>query len=160
MPLVIHCPKCSKRYQVADNVAGKQVRCQQCQTAFTATAPLAAAGPLAPQNPLGAPDPLAGVDLSRLPTAPSPLGQSNPLGAPAAGSASSFYTPAANRMAGGISNPSCGPTDAVMRMVSGGMLAAGIIMLLITVGTLAADGSVYVALVALAPLAILLGIAG
>ena len=41
MPLVDSLPKCSKRYQVADAVAGKQVRCQQCQTAFVATAPAA-----------------------------------------------------------------------------------------------------------------------
>ena len=38
MPRQIQCPKCAKRYQVADAVAGKQVRCQQCQTAFVASA--------------------------------------------------------------------------------------------------------------------------
>jgi hypothetical protein len=47
-----------------------------------------------------------------------------------------------------------------MRMVCGGMLAFGLLMLAITAGMLANDGSIYVALVALAPLAILLGIAG
>ena len=159
MPLVIQCPKCAKRYQVAEAAAGKQVRCQQCQTAFVASAPAptAAAAPLAP---LGGSDPLGAGDLSRLPAVSSPLGNVNPLGSPPAGSTSSFYPAAPQPGMAGVSNPSGGPTDAVMRLICGGMLAAGLIMLLITAVTLSADGSVYIAIVALAPLAILLGIAG
>src|SRR5688500_7630496 len=141
MPLVIQCPSCAKRYQVADAVAGKQVRCQQCQTAFVATLPKpapASPAPLAPPDPFAAEDPLGGVDLSRLPTV-APPAQSHPLGSPAAAPTSSFFSPA---LKGGVSNPSGGPTDTVMRLVSGGMLAAGILMVVATIAMNAATGTV------------------
>ncbi len=161
MPLVIHCPKCSKRYQVADAVAGKQVRCQQCQTAFVAAAP--AAAPLAPLDPFGANDPLAGADRSRLPAVASPanpLGKSNPLGSPPAGAIGSFYPPAPSPSQPGVSNPSGGPTDAKMRLASGVMLGVGVFLVLASVAMFAATGSFYLIVLGLAPLAILIGIAG
>jgi predicted Zn finger-like uncharacterized protein len=166
MPLVITCPKCSKRYQVPDAAAGKQVRCQQCQTAFVAAAHAPAPALLAP---LGVSDPLAGADLSRLPSAnlptanlpaATPLGNANPLGAPVRSAAGGFYPAAPAAAATGISNPSGGPTDAVMRMVSGGMLAAGLIMVVGSIAMTAANQGVYLAVIGLAPLALILGTAG
>lgn len=159
MPLVIHCPKCAKRYQVADAAAGKQVRCQQCQTTFVAAAQAPAPAP-APLDPLGVNDPLGGADLSRLPAAAVPAASANPLGTPVKSTAGSFYPAAPAPTASGISNPSGGPTDAVMRMVSGGMLAAGIIMVVGSIAMNAANQGVYLAIIALAPLALILGIAG
>ena len=47
-----------------------------------------------------------------------------------------------------------------MRMVSGGMLAAGIIMVVGSIAMNAANQGVYLAIIALAPLALILGIAG
>lgn len=41
MPIVAQCPKCAKRYKVADNTVGKQVKCQNCQNPFV----IAAAAP-------------------------------------------------------------------------------------------------------------------
>jgi predicted Zn finger-like uncharacterized protein len=143
MPLVIQCPKCAKRYQVADAVAGKQVRCQQCQTAFVAAVPAPAVAPLAPADPFGGSDPLA-----KLPGVTSPLGgqvlATNP------------YAPASPVSAAGVSNPSGGPTDAMMRVISGAMLAAGLVMVVATLAT----ETVYLAIIALAPLALILGTAG
>jgi predicted Zn finger-like uncharacterized protein len=162
MPLVIHCPKCAKRYQVADATAGKQVRCQQCQTTFVAAAQAPAPAPL---DPLGVNDPLAGADLSRLsaanlPAAALPSTTANPLGAPVRSAASSFYPAAPAAASTGVSNPSGGPTDAVMRMISGGMLAAGIIMVVGSIAMNAANQGVYLAVIGLAPLALILGTAG
>ncbi len=158
MPLVIHCPQCAKRYHVADQLAGKQVRCRQCETPFVAAAPapvlVPAVAPLAPLDPLGVSDPLAGS---------SPLGTANPLGAPATGSFGNPYLPAqpaASAWQPGATNPSGGPTDTGMRLVSGGMLALG---LLVSIGSLAmeaAGGGIYLFAVALAPLMLILGVAG
>ncbi len=149
MTLVIHCPKCAKRYQIAEALAGKQVRCQQCQTAFVATPPPGVESPL-PLDPLGFADPLAGSNLSPLGTGPSlpaaPLGSSYPS------------APHATRQ--GVSNPSGGPTDTTMRLVCGGMLAAGLILTIASLAMLAMEGTLYIAVVALAPLALILGIAG
>jgi predicted Zn finger-like uncharacterized protein len=150
MPLVIQCPQCAKRYQVADHVAGKHVRCQQCQTSFAARpAPTPATAPLAP------PDPFA------LPAAPSPLGPAvNPLGAPAAGSLARPVASSPGFWQPGTTNPSGGPTDFGMRLGSGGMLALGLV---ISIGSLvlqASTGTVYVFAVAMAPLMLILGIAG
>src|SRR5688572_16766208 len=135
MPLVIHCPSCSKRYQVGDALAGKQVRCQQCGTTFAAVQalPSAAAAPVAAASaPLATSDPLAGLNLSSLPAAAptANFGSSNPLGTPpglggnsplgnpvtmhGGYSPAGVWTPAS---AGDVSNPSGGPTDFVMRLV-------------------------------------------
>jgi predicted Zn finger-like uncharacterized protein len=151
MPLVIHCPSCSARYQVADSALGKRVRCQKCGTNFTAAAaaPSPPPAPLAPAGPL---DPLAGVDLSQFAALPAaPIHPSaNPLakfGFPGTGNA-------------GVSNPSGGPTDATMRLVCCGMLALALLM---SVGSLllgATQGTVYLGLVMLVPLMLCLGIAG
>lgn len=160
MPLQIQCPKCAKRYQVADAVAGKQVRCQQCQTAFVAVAtppPAAAPAPLTLPDPFAANDPLG--KANPLGSA-NPLGASNPLGALPAAPASSFYPAAPRPSLGGVSNPSGGPTDAMMRLASGAMLALGVVIIVGSIALLAATDSVYLFVVALAPLCIILGIAG
>jgi predicted Zn finger-like uncharacterized protein len=154
MTIVIHCPQCAKRYQVAEALAGKQVRCQQCQTAFTATPPapeLPPAEPLSPLDPLGVGDPLSESNLSPLGTAPSL--PAAPLGGNYA-SRASFGAPA------GVSNPSGGPTDTTMRLVCGGMVAAGLILVFGSLGLLVVEGSLYLLPVALAPLALILGTAG
>jgi predicted Zn finger-like uncharacterized protein len=159
MPLVIHCPKCAKRYQVADAAAGKQVRCQQCQTTFVAAARAPAPAP-APLDPLGVNDPLGGANLSHLPAAAVPAASANPLGTPVKSTAGGFYPAAPTAASTGVSNPSGGPTDNVMRLISGAMLALGLVM---TVGSLAlnaANGTVYLAVIGLAPLCLILGIAG
>jgi predicted Zn finger-like uncharacterized protein len=157
MPLVIQCPKCSKRYQVGDAIAGKQVKCQQCQTAFVAAAPAPApaVAPLAPAGLLSDGDPLA-----NLPAVSSPLGRANPLGVPPSAAAANPYAPALPVVVTGVSNPSGGPTDMVMRLVSGAMLAAGIIMAVASLAMNAAGGGIYLAVVGLAPLALILGTAG
>lgn len=177
MPLVIHCPSCSKRYQVGDALAGKQVLCQQCGTTFAAvqalpsaaTAPLGAAG-----APLAAPDPLAGLNLSSLPAAPTTnFSSSNPLGTPPGLGGSSplgnpvtmhgGYSPAGVWMpasAGGVSNPSGGPTDFTMRLVCGGMVAGSVFLGIATLVMLATTDTVYLAIVALIPLFFMLGVAG
>ncbi len=156
MPLVIQCPKCAKRYQVAETVAGKQVRCQQCQTAFiaAAAAPAPVVAPLAPPDPFGASDPLA-----NLPAVNSPLGHANPPGRSALASARNPYAPALPASVVGVSNPSGGPTDAVMRLLSGAVLAAGILMSVAGVAMFLA-GTAFVALVGLTPLALILGTTG
>lgn len=161
MPLQIQCPKCAKRYQVADAVAGKQVRCQQCQTAFVAAAtppaaaaapaPLAAPDPFAANNPLGNANPLGSAN---------PLGDSNPLGTLPAAPTSSFYPTAPRPSLGGESNPSGGPTDSMMRLASGAMLGLGIVIVVGSIALLAATDTVYLFVVALAPLCVILGIAG
>jgi len=140
MPLTIACDKCGKKYQVPDQLAGKQVRCQQCAATFTVAAPL--------QMALEELDPLADVTLSSLPAA------ANPLGA-AAGAASPSH---GKQSAGG--NVSGGPTDPVMRGVSCGLAAAGLVML---VGNFMLDrtmGQIYILPLILAPLGLILGIAG
>ena len=91
---------------------------------------------------------------------PSPLGRCQPTRSPVGRLASSFYPPAPSGSSSGVSNPSGGPTDAVMRMVSGGMLAAGIVMVVASIAMNAANGSVYLAVIGLAPLALILGTAG
>ncbi|GEM_PF-2618939 len=62
MPIVAQCPKCAKKYQVADSAAGKQVKCQVCQTAFKvagqpqlATAGVATTGNKPPNAVVGRP---------------------------------------------------------------------------------------------------------
>jgi len=139
---------------------GKRVRCQQCGNVFTAASAAASApAPPAISEPL---DQLGGVDLSQLPALPAfpPLGSStNPLrttGIPA-----QAYLPTRSSAAGArVSNPSGGPTDLQMRLVCCGMLGLGIA---IVVGSLAletAQGTVYLGILILAPLMLVLGIAG
>ena len=156
MPLVIACPKCGKKYQVGDNVAGKQVRCQQCSTAFTATAPQ-------PAKPIAV-DPLADLSLANLPTsaAPNPLGAaSNPLGAPIRPlGAAPAGAPQPSWNSQGVSNPSGGPNDTTMRLVSVGMAALGLFLLGINYVLDQVKGEIYVAPLLLAPLVLILGIAG
>ena len=159
MPLVITCPKCSKRYQVADAAAGKQVRCQHCQTTFVAAAQAPAPTP-SPLDPLAVSDPLGGADLARLPAATLPSTTPNPLGAPVRSPASSFYPPAPAAASFGVSNPSGGPTDNVMRMICGGMLAVSLLFILASIGIFAATGTVYLVVAAFAPLFVILGVAG
>jgi hypothetical protein len=60
----------------------------------------------------------------------------------------------------GVSNPLGGPTDAMMRIVSGAMLAGGIVLIVGSMAMYATTGSFYLVAVALAPLALLLGTAG
>jgi predicted Zn finger-like uncharacterized protein len=175
MPLVIHCPSCSKRYQVADTLAGKQVRCQQCGTTFAAVAATAPATPVA-VAPLAASDPLAGLNLSSLPAAPgaNPGGSFNPLGTPPGGlsgpsplgnpvSMQGGYSPAGVWMpsaGGGVSNPSGGPTDFGMRIACGVMVAGSVLLAVLSLVMLATTDTVYLALVALIPLFLMLGVAG
>ena len=42
MSIVAQCTNCGKKYKVADDAVGKQVRCQACQTTFTVAAAKAA----------------------------------------------------------------------------------------------------------------------
>lgn len=46
--MIIACAECGKRYQVADKVAGRKVRCKNCQNVFVAEAQ---AGPAAEEAP-------------------------------------------------------------------------------------------------------------
>jgi predicted Zn finger-like uncharacterized protein len=158
MPLTIDCPSCAKRYQVADAVHGKRVRCQQCGGTFTAAS---ASTPSPPQPLHSTPplDPLAGYDLGALPALPASQfpAAANPLGAPEL--PRQGWTPASAASAG-ISNPSGGPTDVQMRLVCGGMVLAGIVLAVVSWAMQAATGTVYLAVIMLVPLSLVLGIAG
>src|SRR5262245_31743436 len=39
MPIPTHCPSCRARFALADELAGKTVRCQRCQTTFSVPQP-------------------------------------------------------------------------------------------------------------------------
>lgn len=138
MSLIISCPNCSKRYQVADKLGGKRVRCQQCGTDFTV-----ATMAISPPAPLATTDMWTDADLSQMPVLPA----SGPL---RSGSAQ----PA------GVSNPSGGPTDAQMRLVCCGMLALALVLSVGTVAMEAAQGTVVLGIVVLVPLMLVLGVAG
>src|SRR5688572_9763920 len=120
MSFVIQCSQCAARYQVADGASGKIVRCGQCGNNFTA----------APMPSPAAPDPL----WSALPQASPPHPAANP--SQATGYATWPPPPAgwSPQLPGGVnygvSNPSGGPTDSTMRIVSGVMLALGVILCL------------------------------
>ncbi len=43
MPLTLTCPECSGKLKVADNLAGKKIKCPKCSTVFPANAPEEAA---------------------------------------------------------------------------------------------------------------------
>lgn len=167
MSLVIQCPHCSKRYQVADSVGGKRVRCQQCKNDFVAPSGTAPTGPsLQPaSDPING---LAEVDFSRLPALPqtSPLYQgSQPLvnSSMATSTLAARTSPTLNGYGGwqaDVSNPSGGPTDFQMRLVCCGMLVFGAV---VSIGSLmlhANTVTVYLAAVGLVPLMLVLGIAG
>jgi predicted Zn finger-like uncharacterized protein len=80
MPLVIQCPSCAKRYQVADATAGKQVRCQQCGQTFTANPSATAAAQARPaaQAP-AAQAPAAKAPAAKARPAPAPLAANDPF---------------------------------------------------------------------------------
>ncbi len=158
MPLVIHCPNCSTRYQVADSLVGQRVSCRQCQSTFTATASTTSPPPLPPVSK--PPDSVAlGGVTSALGLKPTPHYESgSSLGA------SAFSTPGWNQSAASarqtVSNPSGGPTDVQMRLVCGGMLGMGLILVLASFFLEAATGTVYLAAVLMVPLTLVVGIAG
>jgi len=54
MPIEVFCPGCGARYRLHDSVAGKKVRCKQCEQAFTAEP---ASGPTKPSEPCPKIDP-------------------------------------------------------------------------------------------------------
>lgn len=149
--MLIHCPNCAARYEVADATAGKRVRCQKCQSVFTAEA--AASAPLAPLPASSPHDPFAGVDLAQfpaLPTATAPRYSELPAQSPWPPSGSS----------GELAAPPDGPTDVQMRLVSAAMLGLGLILTIGSAILHANTGTVYLAAVALIPLTLVLGIAG
>jgi hypothetical protein len=62
MPILVTCPQCNGELKVADNVAGKSVKCPKCAAVFPANAPEEAAitaetPPPAPQGITEAPPP-------------------------------------------------------------------------------------------------------
>lgn len=130
MSITTACPKCGKKYQVADHLAGKQARCQQCSTLFSVAAAL-------PQ------DPLAGL----------PLAPVNPLGTLPA----STHAPASRAE---VSNPSGGPNDTTMRIASAFMIVMGLILFVANLVMDQTQGAIYIAPLLLAPIALILGIAG
>lgn len=146
MSLIVNCPNCSQRYQIANSAQGKRVRCKQCGNAFSAVPAETHNAPL---------DPLSG-DLANLAgLEASPLEQAaNPLGATFSGAA--WTAPARSA----VSNPSGGPTDAKMRLVCGGMLAFGLLLAMGSLLMERATGTVYLAITFLIPLMVCLGIAG
>lgn len=155
MTLNIACGKCGKKYQVGDQLAGKQVRCQGCGTVFVAQPPA--------QASVAELDPLDDLTLAPLPAAPSSafpnavgLGGSslNPLGSLPAKSTGTAWQP------GDVSSPSGGPPDSTMRLISGGLVLAGCFLLAINYFLDRTQGAIYLAPVFLAPLALIMGIAG
>ena len=161
MPHEIQCPNCSQRYQVSDSNRGKRVRCGLCGTTFT-TATVATSSSPTPLTASDQLDPLARTDLFQSPAAPASgtlHGRANLPGTPASSEPGRYAPVSPHARNAGVSNPSGGPTDARMRLVACGMLAFGIVL---TVGSLAleaATGMVYMAVVGLAPLMLVLGIA-
>jgi hypothetical protein len=124
----------------------------------TADAPaLSAPAALPPSDPLG------GIDLAALPPLGSsaPLGNSaNPLGTPIFSTLGSLHASQPVATYAGVSNPSGGPTDMGMRLISGGMLGLGLFLLGMNMVSDALQGAVYLAPVFLGPLMLVLGIAG
>ena len=55
MPIQVSCPKCRKALAVADDMAGRGVRCPQCETAFQAPGSTVGDQPPAPTAPAGSP---------------------------------------------------------------------------------------------------------
>ena len=86
------------------------------------------------------PDPLA--DIPALPPAPNPLGPR----------VTAAVQPAASAPAG--------PSDAIMRMASAGLTLLGLVMLVATFVMDQSQGMIYLMPLAIAPLSLILGIAG
>ena len=68
MPLSISCPQCQTAYRVADNLAGKKIRCKNCQAVFpVGSVPLPEPIALPPQLPTnvsaGAPSPIPALPI-------------------------------------------------------------------------------------------------
>jgi predicted Zn finger-like uncharacterized protein len=165
MPLVIQCPQCATRYQVADGADGKIVRCGKCGNSFTAAvmpqaafpAPLAANAPLDPSFAANAPlRPTLPQTTPQLPAANSWQATGQGTYPPSVG----WQFPAPPGAGFGVSNPSGGPTDSVMRIVCGGMLALGLVLCLASLALVASQGFIFLAVPILAPLAIVLGVTG
>ena len=163
MPISLSCPCCQKPYNVPDTLAGKQVRCQKCSHVFTVTAPQPA--PLQPP----ALDPLLAGDLP-------PLGPALPSGAatlPSAGLGPPLspgrrplgYAPQPNPYAspsfgGPAAPPLEGPSDTQFRLGAAAAIGLGLLLAAICVGTYLFDESVFLWPLFIAPLLILIGIAG
>jgi predicted Zn finger-like uncharacterized protein len=150
MPLVIHCPNCASRYEVAEATAGKRVRCKQCQTVFTAEAETLALAPLENNSPL---DPLGGVNLAQfpaLPAASAPRFSELP-------SQSAWPSPGSS---GGTVRPLEGPSDTQMRLVCAGMIGMGLFLAIGSVIMHNINGTIYLAVIVLIPLMLVLGPAG
>jgi len=166
MPLNIACSQCGKKYQVADQVVGKQVRCQGCGTIFVAAQPPAKA--VAGLQGL---DPLDDLTLAPLPQSPATLPRSSGAILPSTGLGSSSKSlnplgslpakaPGAAWPQGDVSNPSGGPPDSTMRLISGGMAVAGCFLLAVNFFMDRTQGAVYIVALLLAPLALIMGVAG
>lgn len=159
MPISLSCPSCQKAYSVPDSLAGKQVRCKDCSHVFAVAAPQSAQVAPAVLQPLLAAElpPLGGYGPS-LPAGQNPLGTlppANPLG----------YAPLpAGSFAPGYGGPQAppleGPTDAQFRWGSAAAIAIGIALIGLCVVSYLVDESVFLYPLLLAPLLILLGIAG
>jgi predicted Zn finger-like uncharacterized protein len=163
MPISLACPSCQKPYNVPDTLAGKQVRCQKCSHVFTVTAPQ-----LAPLQPTAL-DPLLAGDLP-------PLGPALPSGAatlPSAGLGPPLspggrplgYAPQPNPYAspsfgGPTAPPLEGPSDTQFRLGAAAAIGLGLLLAAICVGTYLFDESVFLWPLFIAPLLILIGIAG
>jgi predicted Zn finger-like uncharacterized protein len=73
MPIATRCPGCKALFRLADDVAGKRVRCQKCSQLFVApmpkSAPAAASPAAKPVDPTPAPAPIISMSLDE-PTPP------------------------------------------------------------------------------------------
>ena len=163
----LSCPSCQKPYQVPDTLAGKQVRCQKCAHVFVAAAPPAL-------------EPLLGADLPPLERelllpsetsarlAQAPLGSltASTLGTPHSTTGNPLgYDPIcvgsfAPSYVGQEAPPLGGPTDSQMRWGSAGSLALGVALAGLCLLTHMLGDGIYLWPLFIAPLLVLLGIAG
>ena len=161
MSISLSCPSCNKPYSVPDTLAGKQVRCQKCSQVFTvaAAAPALSAAPAL--DPLLADLPPLGPALPATATLPA-AGLGIPLspGGRPLGYAPTTDPYAPSSMAGPTAPPLAGPTDMQFRLGAAGSLGLALLLGAICVGTYMFDGSVYLWPVFIAPLLVLVGIAG
>jgi predicted Zn finger-like uncharacterized protein len=167
MPLSLSCPSCQKPYNVPDTLAGKQVRCQKCSHVFVAAAPPALEPLLAADLP---PLETAGVSLAdaSLASSNSPLGSltASPEGTPhsTAGNPLGYAPICVGSFAPSYGGPQAppleGPTDSQMRWGSAGSLALGVALAGLCLLTHVLDVGIYLWPLFIAPLLVLLGIAG